>query len=196
VSSRQRKTRCAKNSSQIAGKDHVALTLLTSAEALRGEFNRLNLHERLQAGEFTRRVIDTRRVPRDDGDSREISTMSNWIDKSGQVIATVHEWFDKDGEPAASKRPDPKWIGATGIGYAFHDPATKELPVHDYQELTSDEMDHVSASWPHRDTSTPNWCWRCANCGRYWLELRNSDGTGWHMESADLVGLLIHEHSS
>jgi hypothetical protein len=181
---RQRSTVCIKRSRRKSGTS-TRVTIITGPGHVRAAFERGRYEERLARGELRETVRKVKERTSGEGDSRASQEVAQWARHDGTVVAVVHRSKDAFGQPAASGRPDPKWLGGGHVAPRAGDSNSKTLPQHDYRRLTADEFAPIEAGWTERHCY-PVWGMRCANCGRLWIELASAEG-GFHAEARSLV---------
>ena len=96
---------------------------------MRKLFNDNRLWERLQEGEFTSIVLQSRAAPATAGEpAGTLSQMVSYRDSESYEIARVHQYVRPDRSIGAKGRPDPKRLFLDGVLYRLvKNPQAKPL---------------------------------------------------------------------
>lgn len=87
-------------------------------DEMRQKFNSRGYAQKVEAGEWTAIVLESRVSPNLPQEAVEIqSVMLSYRDQNGNEVARVHQYQRPDGSLAASGKPDPKRLVQDGILY-------------------------------------------------------------------------------
>jgi hypothetical protein len=85
---------------------------------MRRIFNQNNYWERVQSGELSAVVLESRNAPASAGQPPgTLSQSISYRDPDGNEIARVHQYLMTDGTLSAGGRPDPKRLFYNGVLY-------------------------------------------------------------------------------
>ena len=83
---------------------------------MRKLFNENRLWERLQSGEFTSVILESRTAPVTAGEPPStLSQMVSYRNSDNNEVARVHQYVRPDGSIGAAGKPDPKRLFLKGV---------------------------------------------------------------------------------
>jgi hypothetical protein len=85
---------------------------------MRKLFNEHQLWEKVQQGEFTSTVLESRIAPPNaEQPAGTVSQMLSYRDSANNEVARVHQYLKPDGTIGGKGRPDPKRVFLDGVLY-------------------------------------------------------------------------------